>query len=389
VLGTGYHHITAAYQGDPNFLGSTSPVLNQLVNQDGTTTALAASAGPAVAGQPLTLTATVAGVIPGFGPPTGQVLFLDAPLTFVSGILPSGGNGTSTLPPAVLPLTIGTGTLSGGVATFTTAALAPGFHSLSAIYVGDGNFTGSSTAAPLVEVLNNPAPVVASLSTAAVPEGSGAFTLTLTGTGFLPTSAVQWNGTPLPITAASGTQLQVTVPAALLTAVGTARVTVTNPWPGGGTSLPQTFTITDAPLTAGGRNIAVTGAKNFSGVVATFTDGNLFAVAGDFTAIIAWDDGTASFGTVSGTGPFTVSGSHRFGGFQNVHVVTVTVYDRGGGTATVTDNLIDPPGPADPGGAGAHRAKRRTHHHRHHRAQPKGLIHELGRLHRHGHRPVG
>src|SRR5262249_50317044 len=167
----------------------------------------------------------------------------------------------------------------GGMATLTTAALTLGGHALTAIYVGDSNFTGS-TSGPVYEVIVNPTPVLSSLSTSSVPEGSGAFILTLNGSGFLSNSTVQWNNTSLGWVPPSATQIQVMVPAALLTTVGTAKLTVTNPGPGGSTSLPLTFTITDAPLTASGRNISVTGAKNFSGVVATFTDGNPLATIG-------------------------------------------------------------------------------------------------------------
>src|SRR5262249_6504054 len=155
--------IIAVYQGDGRFTSSTG-VYAQLVNQDPTTTALSASPSPGVAGQPLTLTATVSpleGFSPGFGPPLGTVFFQD-------GIV-----------------TIGTGTLSGGVATFTTTALTPGSHSLSAIYVGDSKFA-RSTAPTVTEVVNNPAPVVTGLSPATLPEGSAAFTLTLTGDSFVP-----------------------------------------------------------------------------------------------------------------------------------------------------------------------------------------------------------
>src|SRR5262249_613800 len=165
-------------------------------------------------------------------------------------------------------------------------------------------------------------------------------------------ATVQWNGTPLTITAAGGTQIQVTVPAALVADEGTATVTVTNPFLHL-SSLPQAFTIADAGLTASGANISVFGNKHFSGPVATFADGNPKATAGDFTALITWDNGTADFGTVTGTGPggtgpFTVTGTHTFGAFTNAHTVTVTIFDKGGNTVTVTDNVIDPPAPADP-----------------------------------------
>jgi hypothetical protein len=359
-LGAGYHHITAVYEGDPNFTTSTSPVLNQLVNQDATTTTLTASANPAVAGQPVTLTATVSPVVPGFGPPTGNVLFLD--------------DGA----------TIGSGKLSGGIATFTTTALVdPVTHYLSAVYVGDSNFLGG-TPAYLAEFINIPAPVLTSLGTTSVPEGSGTFTLTLNGSGFLSGSTVQWNDKTLsPTVATSPTQIQVTIPKEYLAEEGTAKLTVFTP--GVGTSLPLTFTITDAPLAASGSNIAVTGAKKFNGVVATFTDGNPKAAIGDFTAIITWDDGTASFGTIAVAGAgFQVSGSHTFTKFNTVHVVTVTIYDKGGSTATVTDNVIDPAGPAAagvPGGSDSGAAAlpgetppavhgKHHHHHRRHHHHP-------------------
>jgi hypothetical protein len=223
-----------------------------------------------------------------------------------------------------------------------------------------------------VVTVNNPAPRVTSLDTRSVPEGSGTFTLTLAGSGFVPASTVQWNGTPLAVTALNATQIQVTVPASALTDEGTAMVTVSNPGPGGGTSVPQLFTIADATLTASALNLSVTGNKNFSGVVATFTDANPNAVAAEFKAIITWDDGTAAYGTigtVSGTSTFTVSGSHNFSGFKNVHIVTVTIFDKGGSTATVADNVIDPPG-------------KQGHHHKHHSG------HSVHVEHRHRHRPA-
>ncbi len=352
AAGTGYHAITAVYQGDPYFTGSTAPLLHQLVNQDATSTLLTASAGPALAGQPvtptslqpLTLTAVVSPAFPSAGTPTGTVLFLDN--------LPNSDGVPE--PSAVL----GTGTLTGGVATLTTGALAPGSHSLSAVYAGDDNFTGS-TAALLDETVNNPAPVLRGLDTTALPEGSAGFTLTLSGTGFLGNSVVRWNGTPLAATAASSTQIQVLVPAAVLADEGTALVTVSNPGPGGGASLPQTFTVTDAALAARGANLSVHGNKSFSGVVATFADANPGATAADFTALITWDNGAAGFGTVAGTGPgnttgpFTVTGTHTFGSFANAHTVSVTLFDKGGRSVTVTDNVIDPPAPGGPPSAPA------------------------------------
>jgi hypothetical protein len=370
ALGTGYHAVTAVYQGDPNFTASTSPVLNQLVNQGATVTTVRASANPWVFGQPVTFTATVSAAGPGFGPPTGTVTFFDGP----------------PIKREVLAA-LGTGTLSGGVATFTSTTLGPGSHQLFAVYGGDGNFTGSLSAA-LPEAVNNPVPAVTGLGTSSLPEGSPALTLTITGSNFVSGAVVQWNGTPLAVTALGGTQIQATVPASLLAEEGTAAITVSNPGPGGGSSLGQTFTITDAPLAAQAQNLNVLGNKNFSGVVATFSDARPGAAAGDFTAIITWDDGSATYGTIGGSGPFTVSGSHLFGGFKNVHAVTVTILDRGGSAVTVTDNVIDPAAPEVPQPAAEATAPAAPpkHHRRRRPPRRKGIARSgsAGRRHRHG-----
>ncbi|HEY6251346.1 MAG TPA: Ig-like domain repeat protein, partial [Candidatus Angelobacter sp.] len=121
-LAVASHTITASYGGDANFLGSTGslPGNPQVVNKANTATALTSSLNPSVFGQSVTLTATVSVVAPGTGTPTGRVDF--------------GENGTL----------IGRGTLSNGVATVSTSALAAGKHSITAVYVGDGNFQGSS-----------------------------------------------------------------------------------------------------------------------------------------------------------------------------------------------------------------------------------------------------
>ena len=47
---------------------------------------------------------------------------------------------------------LGTGTLSGGLATFTTSALKVGTTSVTAVYGGDSNFAGS-TSKPVKQVV--------------------------------------------------------------------------------------------------------------------------------------------------------------------------------------------------------------------------------------------
>jgi hypothetical protein len=124
------HSITAVYGGDANYATSTSSAVSQVVNQASTTTTLTSDVNPSAPGQTVTFTATVAAASPGAGTPTGTVDFLD--------------NGTQ----------IGTGTLNAsGVATFSSSTLTTGTHAITAMYVGDENYT-TSTSDAVSQVVN-------------------------------------------------------------------------------------------------------------------------------------------------------------------------------------------------------------------------------------------
>ena len=119
--------ITASYVGDGNFTASVSSALTQTVKQDATKTTVASSANPSGSGKPVTFTATVKAVAPGIGTPTGTVTF--------------SINGTLQSP---VPLKVINGV---DQATFTTAPLSAGTYTITAVYVGDSNFTTSTSAA--------------------------------------------------------------------------------------------------------------------------------------------------------------------------------------------------------------------------------------------------
>ena len=121
ILTVANHPITAVYNGDANFLASAASAVTQTVNRDGTTTTVASSLNPSVAGQSVTFTATVSASSPGSGTATGTVTFRD---------------GASS---------IGTGLLRSGKARLSTSALAAGDHTITAVYGGDANFTASTS----------------------------------------------------------------------------------------------------------------------------------------------------------------------------------------------------------------------------------------------------
>jgi hypothetical protein len=100
---------------------------------------------------------------------------------------------------------------------------------------------GPSSAATFVIVY--PLPVVESISPSVAPVAGPAFTLTVSGTGFVPSSSVYWNGSPRPTTFVSQTSLRASIAATDIAAQVNAQVTVVNASPGGGTSSASMFTI--------------------------------------------------------------------------------------------------------------------------------------------------
>jgi len=106
---------------------------------------------------------------------------------------------------------------------------------------------GGGTSNSLPFTINNPVPAITSLSPSSALAGGPTYTLTVNGSGFVPSSVAQWNGADLTTTFVSEGQLTASVPASNIAAVGTAQVTVVNPAPGGGTSNPSISLAITAP----------------------------------------------------------------------------------------------------------------------------------------------
>lgn len=100
----------------------------------------------------------------------------------------------------------------------------------------------------------------------------------------------------------------------------------------------------DQPISAtGGHTLTGTEAAAVSGAVASFTDPDPSARAGEYAASVSWGDGRSTAGTVSGPagGPFTVTGSHTYGDEGSYPVkVTITDTDNTANSATVTDTAV-------------------------------------------------
>jgi IPT/TIG domain-containing protein len=161
------------------------------------------------------------------------------------------------------------------------------------------------------------------LSPASAPAGSGGFTLTVNGSGFVSTSVVRWNGIARTTTLVSPSQLQAVIGSADLAVAGSVPVSVVTPAPGGGTSGDLTFTITSsapAPPPPAPGNPAVTQvAADASGVTLTIA-WSPASGATSYRWTAAFNDGSAAQqGTVAVPSlqlrmPYHASGA-AFGGF--------------------------------------------------------------------------
>lgn len=120
-----------------------------------------------------------------------------------------------------------------GTAPVTVTNPAPGGGTISTPVTFTINAAGA----------NNPVPAISMLNPMSTTAGSAGFTLTVTGSNFISSSVVNFNGVAEPTIYVSGSQLTATINASSIATAGMVLVTVTNPAPGGGTSNAATFTI--------------------------------------------------------------------------------------------------------------------------------------------------
>ena len=157
TLAAATHNITATYSGDGNVNGSSSGTLQQVVNPAATTTTVTSNLEPAAVNQSVTYTASVSNA---FGAQvTGTVTLKD---------------GNKTL-----------GTFAVGQATFTTSYTTTGLHSITAVYSGDTNDAGSTSAVLKEYIANLPVGTTTKMVTSGSPSTVNqlvTFTATITST---------------------------------------------------------------------------------------------------------------------------------------------------------------------------------------------------------------
>jgi hypothetical protein len=195
-----------------------------------------------------------------------------------------------------------------------------------------------------------PPPAISSISPNSAAAGSGAFTLTVNGSGFASDATVQWNGTPLATTVVNANQVSAAVPGNLLLFAGTAQVSVAS---GGVTSAFVTFNVTPrisslspSSATAGGPafTLTVNGAGFTTGSVVRW-NGTALATSvvnsTEVTAPVLADliatPGTAQVTVVSNTFTTNVV-TFTIASGPNISSISPTTATAGGPAFTLTVN---------------------------------------------------
>jgi hypothetical protein len=270
TLTAGSHALTAVYSGDTNYAGSTAPVYTQTVTPATTVLAWTPSVASIVYGTALSsaqLNATVstayASTVPGvfsYTPTAGsvptagaQTLRVSFTPTDTTDFLPVSGSATITVTqaspvltwPTPAGLVVGspltstqldataagvTGAALAGTFVYTPPAgtlVTSGNQTLSVVFTPTDT-TDYTTAAASVTLGGTPLSLTALSSTTALL-GDPAKTITLTGSGFLPTSVVQVAGAAVATTFVNSTTLTAIIPASAFQMVAVLPVTVSDP----------------------------------------------------------------------------------------------------------------------------------------------------------------
>ena len=302
TLAGGAHSITAVYNGDTTFAPSPPSNAVAQVVESPTTIAVTSNLNPSLAGQSVTITATVTS---SGGTPTGTVYFYDnlTPFAPTSSVAVDGT----------------------GAAVVSTSFATGGSHSIVVYFVASGAFASSNTSAtPLNQFVYEPTTVALAQSAGSNPSNVGqsvSFTATVAdGIAAVPTGTVSFfdNGGAVPV--------------ATISLAGTSAVWTTSALAGGSHSITAVYngnaTFALSPTSAAvvlavrvPTTVAVTGSPNPSGIgqLVTFT-ATVTAPTGTPTGTVFFYDnlapmaGAASASVVGGVATVTTSslglGSH-------------------------------------------------------------------------------
>ncbi|MGB6742778.1 MAG: IPT/TIG domain-containing protein, partial [Terracidiphilus sp.] len=187
---------------------------------------------------------------------------MDPTVTSISPTSVAAGSGPLTLTVNGTGYTSSTTVQVGGVADQSTfvsstqltatvpAAQLENGGQLAVIAVNGAASSGSGAAVNLQ--VTNPAPVISSVSPSVEQVNASSLSITVTGTGFVPSTVIQINGGNRTTSYASSTQVSVALTTADVASSGTLSLTAVNPQPGGGTSTAALVAVNN-PVPGAGR----------------------------------------------------------------------------------------------------------------------------------------
>ena len=338
ALSTGTHSISAVYAGDASHATSSSSAISQAVVLSASSVTLVSSANPAESGTTITFTASVTGA---GTPPTGTVTFMD------------GG------------ATLGSASVIGGSASFSTSSLtATGSpHAMSATYNGDGTYAASISSA-FSQVVSKATTSVA-LSSSRNPTTAGqsvTFTAVVSGGGAVATGTVTFFDSGVALGTSSLTAGTATLATSSLGAAGSPH-SITAVYNGDASHDGSSSAVLSQRVNGAVTSVAVASSSSPSrvGVLVTFTA----IVAGGETTptgTVQFKDGGINLGSpqaIAGSGQATFATS-TLSVAGSPHAITATysgdaehlaatsaaiaqVIDRTSTTTTVSSSNSAPP----------------------------------------------
>ncbi|MCU1221907.1 MAG: hypothetical protein JWN42_3104, partial [Candidatus Angelobacter sp.] len=161
-------------------------------------------------------------------------------------VVPPGPLGFLTLWPqgSAQPLVSTLNAIDGAVTS--NMAIVPAANGSISIFGSNPTHLVMDISGYFIAPPTGPPPTIVQMTPGSAVSGGAAFTMTLTGTNFVPASVVQFNGSARTTTFVSSTQLQAAITSADLASVAMARVTVQNPQANGGISATSTFLVGSA-----------------------------------------------------------------------------------------------------------------------------------------------
>jgi hypothetical protein len=337
-----------------NFVASSTVTYNGVahqatfVNNGQLTIALSASDQATAGSFPVVVTNPA----PGGGASSAVNFAVNNPVPAITSLSPASAIVGAT----VQNLTInGSGFLSSSTVTFNGVA-----HSVS--YVNAGQLTISLSASdqtatgsfPVIVTnpapgggsspamnfaVNNPAPSISTLSPSSAVAGATSQSLMINGSNFVSSSSVIYNGVVHTATFVNSGQLTITLGSSDLSTAGAYPVVVTNPAPGGGSSIAVSFTVNNPAPTISALSPAsvILGA---TGQTLTINGSNFLP-----TSTVTFN-GASRTSTFINAGQLTISLSASDQATAGAYPVVVTNPAPGGGASSAVSFAVNNPVPA-------------------------------------------